>query len=85
MRLSMLRIERKRWGDNNGKLEGEMEIESPTSKMTVLLDPERCDKIVALVADLLVDQAKANAENLKMEGLSMQPLLESSTNNEENT
>ena len=65
MRLKKLYLNRQQWGKNTGLMEGEIEIEDPSGEMKIFLSPERCDAVVALVADQIVEQTKAVAEAMK--------------------
>ena len=65
MRLKSLYLSRQTYGKNQGFLEGNLELEDPSGEMKIFLTPERCDAVVALVADQLVEQTKMVAETMK--------------------
>lgn len=65
MRLKSISISRQQWGKNQGFLEGSLELEDPSGEMKIFLSPERCDAVVALVADQIVEQTKLVAETMK--------------------
>ena len=65
MRLKSLRITRQTYGKNEGLMEGNLEVEDPSGEMKVFLTPDRCDAIIAVVADQLVEQTQVVAANMK--------------------
>jgi len=69
MRLKELTVVRKEWGENVGKLEGKIILESPRGEITTFLDPARSDAIIAVIADLLVEETIEIARVLKTEAI----------------
>ena len=63
MRLKSLEISRETWKDGQPLL-GKIRFENTFGELAVVLDEEQCKRMVAIVADALVAQAKATANIL---------------------
>lgn len=79
MQLQSLEIHRNAsWEKNPGQFAGTIRIESPRGEVTIRLNPDHCQAILAVIAQGAMDTAKEAAEMLTnsfLEG-SSQPLLE---------
>lgn len=61
MLLESLVLHKQSWGEDIGKLKGSVEFTSPIGKMTVVIDPVKASRIIEIVAEELVAQAKVTA------------------------
>lgn len=64
MRLTRLKIERELWGNDKGKLVGEIAFENQDAKVTVILDEDKCYKMLEIVAENVVSNARETANLL---------------------
>lgn len=64
MILKSLTIERVRWGNNEGKLEGSILFVSPSEEVKIALNDEISNKLLAIVADGVVEASREIAQNL---------------------
>lgn len=64
MNLNKLIIERIKYGDDVGSFKGTVSFDNEKGKVDIVLSPEHCEKIFAVVADGIVDTAKEAAKNL---------------------
>lgn len=62
MKFKSLKIEKRDWGDDKGKLLAEISIEGKKSSTTMRLPDEVADKILKLAKDAIID-AVAEAAN----------------------
>ena len=77
MQLESLYMSRQRYGDNEGKLTGEITFSNPQGKIQIVLGAAICQRVLALCAEGLVETAKDVAQNLTRAVLEeAQPQLE---------
>lgn len=76
MKLNRLNIERVRWGKDEGKLMGEIEIDGQYAKVSIKLNEEKAFQMLDLVADALVEQAHENAKILRSDFLRPEAQIE---------
>ena len=61
MKLTELKIEVSRWGDNKGQYSGVVVFEGRQSDIRLKLTPEMVDKIFLIAADAIIEQAREAA------------------------
>ncbi len=69
MKLVDLKIERHRWGANAGQYSGQITFESKAGIVGLNLNDEQCARMFAVVADGIVETAKAAAMELTREAM----------------
>lgn len=67
MILQELKIERERWGDNKGKFAGSITFESARSSIKMALTHDVSERLLKVVGESLVDEAKELATELTAE------------------
>jgi DICT domain-containing protein len=58
MKLERLSISRSGWGKDMGKLTGEIEFDNQHAKVTVKLSEDKANKILAIIAEQIVENAR---------------------------
>ena len=66
MELKELKIERPCWGENQGKLVGEVKFKQANGNITLQLDEAMCKDILKICASAVIASAKEVAERLVM-------------------
>lgn len=61
MKLTDLKIELNRWGDDKGQYKGTAVFEGGNGEVRLKLTPEMVDKIFLIAADAIIDQAREAA------------------------
>ncbi len=64
MRLDTLRIERQKYGLDKDKMFGEISFENQYSKVSVKLTEDQAWKLLAIVADSIVENAQESSKML---------------------
>lgn len=64
MTLNKLSIERQQWGLDKGKLFGEISFENQYSKVSVKLTEDQAYKLLAIVAEAVVENAQETSRLL---------------------
>lgn len=67
MQLERLDISRNQYGDNKGKMVGEITFSSPASKIQLILTDDACHKILKFCAEALVESSQSVAQQLTSE------------------
>ena len=62
MRLQKLTIEREKWGENKGMLEGAVKFADGKKEISIILDPGLSQAVLEICADKLIESAKSAAE-----------------------
>ena len=76
MKLNTLKIERERWGKNEGKFTGSIKFDNELGEISVNLSPEQCDKLFAVIAEGIIDTAKEAANELTVSVIEHKESLE---------
>lgn len=64
MKLIKLTIERQLWGQDKGKMIGEITFENQDAKITVKLTEDKAYKMLEIVADQVIENAKETSNLL---------------------
>ena len=75
IQLSKVFISRNEYGDDKGKLRGNVEFTGPHGKVELPLDEQMSKEIVAVCADALVRSTRAVAENMTADIINDVPAL----------
>ena len=75
IQLQSLSVSRPEWGDNKGKLEGNIVFNGPHGKVQLPLDEQMSKEIVAVCAEALVRSSRAVAENMTADIINDVPAL----------
>jgi hypothetical protein len=67
MELNTLHLTRESWGSDKGKLKGRLSVTTESGEIHLTLTQEKAERILTIVAEQLVDQAKEIAHNLTRE------------------
>lgn len=67
MKFQSLKIERSRWGPNEGKLVAEIEIHGDKSKTTMILPDDVADKMLRLAKTAIIDGVEKAANDFIFE------------------
>lgn len=70
MELESLNITRVAWGDNAGKLDGNIMFKNPKGKVQIILSDSAAQRILEICAEGLVETAKIVANELTAEIIS---------------
>lgn len=62
-----LKIERQRWGKNEGKLEGTLDIRGKTGSVSLILPNDVADKILQLAKAAIIDGVEQSANEFIFE------------------
>jgi hypothetical protein len=80
--IKSIRITRQEWGVNKDKLTGEMEVTNQHGGITINLDAAKCERIVMLMAEALIETAQGTAnmmvENILAQQVNAPAMLEAS-------
>ena len=69
MNFKKLQIERMTYGPNKGKNAGVISFDGNAGEISLILSPEQCHKLFAVIGEAIVDTAKDAANNLTAECL----------------
>jgi hypothetical protein len=61
VRFNSLKIERVRWGDDKGKIEGELDIQGQKGTVSLKLSHELTDQILQLAKNAIIDGIEETA------------------------
>ena len=75
MQLESLHIRRETYGENRGKLQGDIVYQSPSGKIQVLLSDELSTKLLYIVAENMVETTQQLANQLTAEVITQIPAL----------
>jgi hypothetical protein len=64
MKLEEMKIERKKWGVDAGKVVGEIKFAGAHGNITLQLTEEHCQSILQVCAGALVESARQSADQL---------------------
>jgi uncharacterized protein YutE (UPF0331/DUF86 family) len=76
MNLVELRIERERYGKNQGQHTGKIVFDNKNGEVSLRLTPEHVEKIFQLCADAIIDTAKTAASDMTCSVLEHQKSIE---------
>lgn len=76
MQLESLSIQRRIYGPNEGKLEGEITFKNPRGKVQLVLNDEISQRLLAIVADGVVESSREIAVSLTAQVLTAIPAIE---------
>lgn len=76
MQLESLRIERMAWGKNEGMLEGCIVFKNRNGEVKLFLNDEVSSRLLAIVADGVVESSKQIANDLTTAVITAAPALE---------
>ena len=78
--IKQITMNRQEWGVNKGKLTGGMEIINEHGTIAITLDTAKCERIVMLMAEALIETAQGTAsmmvENILAQQATAPALLE---------
>ena len=81
--IKNIRMERQEWGVNKDKLTGGMEIINEHGTIAIALDTAKCERIVMLMAEALIETAQGTAsmmvENILAQQATAPALLENAS------
>lgn len=67
--FNSIRIERKTWGDDEGKLFATLDVEGKSAKMVIKLAPGVAERLLAYCADEIASAASEEAQAFRSEFL----------------
>lgn len=76
MKLSSLNLRRSSYGVDQGELAGTLVVTTVSGDIQLRLSQEKCEQILAIVSEQLVDSAKEVAENITKEIVEHRHVLE---------
>ena len=76
MNLVSLKIERERWGSNEGKHKGMIKFDNELGEVAIILNDEMMQKIFSTCAEGLINTAKVAATNLTCSVIEHKKLIE---------
>ena len=83
MQLESLRIERMAWGKNEGMLEGYIVFKNRNGEVKLFLNDEVSSRLLAIVADGVVESSKQIANDLTTAVITAAPALENKAREDE--
>jgi hypothetical protein len=75
MQLQKLHIERNTWGSREGLLDGAITLKGESGEISLPLDDQMAQQIVAICAEAMVRVTKETAENMTAEIIAATPAL----------
>ena len=76
MELQELKIQKKEWGQDEGKHAGWIKFSDKEGSINLKLTPDHCDQIFRICADSILATARSAAENLTCSVIEHKKLLE---------
>ncbi len=76
MQLRMVHLARNNYGDDKGLLKGSVEVTTLAGEIKLHLDEEKAEKILALIADQLVENTQEIAQSITSSIINHKPALE---------